>query len=103
MYKISLTGTGSLIGIAEKLTYVHFDAEHNVYVAARDAQSADGIAFGGKLYNINGVEKIQGAPFAQFVEVDTGEFITDEFAQVNAELAETNAALDEIIITMLEG
>lgn len=97
MFKI-FDDADNLIGITDKINFVHFDAANNVFVDARSARSADGFAFNGTVYNF-GSEKIAGASFAHFMEVDGGEFVFN----LSNELADTNAALDDVIISLLEG
>lgn len=97
MYKV-FDSSDHLLGLTDKINYVHFDAVNNVFVESCSIRSADGFSFNGTVYNF-GSEKITGAPFAHFMEVDGGEFVFD----LSNELADTNAALDDVIISLLEG
>lgn len=97
MYKIIKRNPVELVGLCDEPRYVAFI--DGTYVRARDKSKADAVVFGGNLYNFGDTEKIAGAPFVYVIEIDGGEFVFD----LQKSVAETNAAIDDIIITMLEG
>lgn len=74
MYKVTKRNSGELIGFADKLRYVTYDAGSGTLCQAFSADDAHGIAIGGEAYNFGTEEKIPGKEFVDIDEVDGGEY-----------------------------
>lgn len=98
MYKIINTKDGSTVGSAEKLYFIKKKASTGCYIAT-DEKSAQGVAYKGTAYNIQGRGGVGADDTVMLIEYDAGT-IADENT---AAIAENSAAIDDIIVAMLEG
>lgn len=106
MFRITKRGEATLLGFADNLRYVVFDEQTKTFYQTNNPALADGIAVQGTVYNIGDEEKISGADFADTTEIDGGEYnfsTHNEIVKNTQDIAEVNATVDEIIISMLEG
>lgn len=101
MYKITKRETAEIIAFCDKIRYVI--QNNGVFFQAVGAHDAHGIAVGGKVYNFGETEKIVGAPFVDICTVDNGEYLFNVKNTTDTALTETNAVIDELIVSMLEG
>lgn len=98
MYKIINTKDGSTVGSTEKLYFIKKKPSTGCYIAT-DEKNAQGVAYKGTAYNIQGKDGVGADDTVILIEFDAGT-ITDENT---AAIAENSAAIDEIIVAMLEG
>lgn len=94
MYKIIDTNSGAVIGRTKEPSFIKKSSKADCLVSTT-AKDAQGIAFKGTLYNLQGRDGIGAEDTVILVEVDAG-IIADQ-------TAENSAAIDEILISMLEG
>lgn len=94
MYKIIDANDGSVIGTTEKPLFIKKSPTTGCFVntTGKDAQ---GIAYRGTPYNLQVCDGVGSENAVILVEVDAGT-IADQ-------TAENSAAIDEILISMLEG
>ena len=98
MYKIIDTKDGAVIGSAERLLFIRKKPSTGCYISTTK-EDAQGIAFQGTPYNLQGRDGVGAEDTVILVEVDAG----TEADETAAALAENSAAIDSLIISMLEG
>ena len=98
MYKIINTQDGKTIGSTEAPLFIKKKPSTGCYIQA-DAESAQGVAYLGTAYNLHGRDGVEAEETVMLIEVDGG----TEADKTAATLAENSAAIDNIIISMLEG
>ena len=98
MYKIINTKDGSVIGRTETPLFIKKKPSTGCYIQAKE-DTAQGIAYLGTAYNLQGREPLGATDTVILVEFDAG----TEADKTAATLAENSAAIDNIIICMLEG
>lgn len=91
MYRIVKVGSGEFVGATEAPCYIRKKAGTGCYVPA-DADAAQGIVFDDNVYNLVGTRGIGAAETVMLGEYDNG-----------AEIEAINAAIDDIIVSILEG
>ena len=94
MYKIIDVKDGAVIGSAERLLFIRKKPSTGCYISTT-AKDAQGIAFQGMAYNLQGRDGVGAEKTVLVVEFDWG-IIADK-------TDENSAAIDNIIISMLEG
>ena len=97
MYKIIKVKDGSTVGSAEKIFFIKKKESTGCYVAT-DEKSAQGVAYQGTAYNIQGRDGVGADDTVFLIEYDAGA----ESDKTAAILAENSAAIDNILISMLE-
>lgn len=97
MYRIIKEKTGAEVGSTEKPIFIR-KKSNGCYVQTSEAE-AQGIAFKGTPYNLFGREGVGADETVMLVEFDGGDAVSDIGAAVDA----NSAAIDDIIISMLEG
>lgn len=97
MYKIISTADGSTIGTTENPLFIRKKETTGCYVKTK-ALNAQGVAYRGTPYNLQGKVGVGATDTVILVEFDAG----DEVDKTAAALAENSSAIDNIIITMLE-
>lgn len=97
MYKIIDTKDGAVIGRTETPLFIRKKETTGCYVQTK-AESAQGVAYRGTAYNLQGKDGVGATDTVILVEVDAGTEV-DETAAI---LAENSAAVDNIIISLLE-
>lgn len=98
MYKIIDTRDGATIGRTDKPLFIRKKETTGCYVQT-NVESAQGVAYMGTAYNLQGKDGVGATDTVILVEVDAG----TETDETKAALAENSAAIDNIIISMLEG
>lgn len=98
MYKIINTKDGSTVGSTEAPLFIKKKASTGCYIQTLETK-AQGIAYLGTAYNLQGREPLGADETVMLIEVDAGA----EADKTAATLAENSAAIDNIIISMLEG
>lgn len=98
MYKIINAADGSIIGTTEKPLFIRKKETTGCYINTSTA-NAQGVAYRGTAYNLQGKEGVGAEDTVILVEFDSG----NEVDETKAAIAENSAAIDEIIISMLEG
>ena len=93
MYKIIDTKDGAVIGSAERLLFIRKKPSTGCYISTT-AKDAQGIAFQGTPYNLQGRDGVGAEDTVILVEFDLGT-IADK-------TDENSAAIDNIVISMLE-
>ena len=93
MYKIIDTRDGAVIGTTDKPLFIRKKPSTGCYVSTV-AEEAQGIAFQGTPYNLQGKDGVGAEKTVLVVEFDLGT-IADK-------TDENSAAIDNIIISMLE-
>ncbi len=94
MYKIIDTKDGSAVGSTEKPVFIKKSSTTGCFISTT-AKNAQGIAYLGTPYNLQGRDSVGANETVLVVEVDAGT-IADK-------TAENSAVIDEILISMLEG
>ena len=97
MYKIINVKDGSTVGSAEKIFFIKKKNSTGCYVAA-DEKSAQGVAYCGTAYNIQGRDGVGADDTVILIEYDAG----TEADKNSAAIAENSAAIDNLIVSMLE-
>ena len=98
MYKIINAKDGSTVGSTEKLYFIRKKESTGCYIPA-DEKSAQGIAYKSTAYNIQGKDGVGADDTVFLIEYDAG----IETDKNSAAIAENSVAIDNIIISMLEG
>ena len=98
MFKIINTKDGSTIGSTEKLQFIKKKNSTGCYVQT-DEENAQGVAYLGTAYNIQGKDGVGADDTVILIEYDAG----TEADKNSAAIAENSAAIDNLIVTMLEG
>lgn len=98
MYKIIDTKDGAVIGRTEAPLYIKIKVSTGCYIQT-GAESAQGIAYRGTAYNLQGREPLGAEDTVILIETDAG----TETDEISSALAENSTAIDNIIISMLEG
>ena len=98
MYKIIDVKDGATVGRTETPLFIKKKETSGCYVQTK-AESAQGVAYRGTAYNLQGKDGVGATDTVILVEVDAG----TEADETAAALAENSAAIDNIIISMLEG
>ena len=96
MFKIVSTTTGKEVGKAENVLYIKKKGAVNVETTRAEAQ---GVAYKSEPYNLAGTEGVGAEETVVVVECDGGV----ETSETQAAVAANSAAIDDIIISMLEG
>ena len=97
MYKLINTNGGAEIGSTEKPRYIRKKST-GCYVQTSEAE-AQGVAFKGAAYNIQGREGVGAEETVMLIEFDGGDAVSEVGAAVEA----NSAAIDELTIAILEG
>ena len=97
MYKIISTKDGSTVGSTEKPNFIRKKESSGCYVAT-DEKSAQGVAYKGTAYNIQGKDGVGADDTVILIEYDAG----TEADKNSAAIAENSAAIDNLIVSMLE-
>ena len=97
MYRIINVSGGAEIGSTEKPRFIRRKST-GCYVQTTEDE-AQGVAFRGTAYNLQGREGLGAGETVMLIEFDGGEAVGDVGAAVEA----NSAAIDDIIISMLEG
>ena len=97
MYKIINIKDGSTVGSTEKLYFIQKKESTGCYVQT-DEQNAQGVAYLGTAYNIQGRNGVGADDTVILIEYDAG----TESDKNSAAIAENSAAIDNLIVTMLE-
>lgn len=97
MYKIINAKDGTEIGSTENPRYIK-KKDTGCYIQT-DRQNAQGIAYKGTAYNLQGRDGIDADDTVILIEYDAG----TEADRTAAAIAENSAAIDELVISMLEG
>lgn len=98
MYKIVNAADGELIGTTEQLFYIRKKESTDCFVPA-NPRTAQGISYLGTPYNLQGRGGVGADISVIAVQFDGGTF----FDETRTALDQTNAAIDDIIVAMLEG
>ena len=98
MFKIINTKDGSTIGSTEKLQFIKKKNSTGCYVQT-DEENAQGVAYLGTAYNIQGKDGVGADDTVILIEYDAG----TEADKNSAAIAENSAAIDSLVISMLEG
>ncbi|MBR1647937.1 MAG: hypothetical protein IJ685_14435 [Selenomonadaceae bacterium] len=98
MYKIIDTKDGAVIGRTETPLFIRKKETSGCYVQTK-AELAQGVAYLGTPYNLQGRDGVGAEDTVILVEVDAG----TEADKTTAALAKNSAAIDSLIISMLEG
>ncbi len=98
MYKIISTKDGSTVGSTEKLYFIKKKESTGCYIQT-DEQNAQGVAYLGTAYNIQGRDGVGADDTVFLIEYDAG----TEVDKNSAAIAENSAAIDNLIVSMLEG
>ena len=93
MYKIIDTKDGAVIGSAERLLFIRKKPSTGCYISTTK-EDAQGIAFQGTPYNLQGRDGVGAEKTVMVIEFDLGT-IADK-------TDENSAAIDDIIISILE-
>ena len=93
MYKIIDTKDGAVIGRTDTPLFIRKKETTGCYVQT-NAESAQGVAYMGTAYNLQGKDGVGATDTVILVEFDSGT-IADK-------TDENSAAIDEILISMLE-
>lgn len=97
MYKLINTKDGSTVGSTEKPYFIRKKESTGCYIPA-DKESAQGVAYQSTAYNICGKDGVGATDTVILVEYDAGA----ETDKNSAAIAENSAAIDNLIIAMLE-
>ena len=97
MFKIINTKDGSTIGSTEKLQFIKKKNSTGCYVQT-DEENAQGVAYLGTAYNIQGKDGVGADDTVILIEYDAG----TEADKNSAAIAENSAAIDNLIVSMLE-
>ena len=97
MYKIINANGGAVIGRTETPLFIRKKTSTGCYINATE-KDAQGIAFQGTPYNLQGCDGVGATDTVILVEFDAG----TEADKTAATLDENSAAIDNIIISMLE-
>lgn len=97
MYKLISTKDGSTVGSTEKLFFIKKKESTGCYVQT-DEKNAQGVAYLGTAYNIQGRDGVGADDTVILIEYDAG----TEADKNSAAIAENSAAIDHLIVTMLE-
>lgn len=99
MYKIINTIDGSTIGRTETINWIKLKPSTGCYIKAKNKKEAQGIVFNSTAYNVFDIDEVisKDAITVKIIEVNAG----NDIDSTETALAETNAALDNIIISML--
>lgn len=92
MYKIIDVKDGAVIGRTDNPLFIRKKSSTGCYVQTK-AESAQGVAFQGTPYNLQGKDGVGATDTVMLVEFDSG--------TVADKTDENSAAIDEIIISML--
>lgn len=98
MYKIINTKNGAVIGCTETPLFIRKKNSTGCFIPATK-DMAQGVAYLSTPYNLQGREGVGADDTVILVEVDAG----TEADKTAATVAENSAAIDNIIISMLEG
>ncbi len=98
MYKIVNVEDGSTVGSTEKPYFIKKKESTGCYIAT-DEKSAQGVAYQSTAYNIQGKDGVGAKETVILIEYDAG----TESDKNSAAIAENSAAIDNLIIAMLEG
>ena len=97
MFKIINTKDGTEIGSTETPRFIKKKST-GCYIQT-DKQNAQGVAYKGTAYNLQGRDGIGADDTVLLIEYDAG----TEADRNAAAIAENSAAIDELVISMLEG
>ncbi len=97
MYKIIKVSDGETVGSTEKPYFIKKKTSTGCYVAA-DEETAQGVAYQCTAYNLQGRDGVGADDTVFLIKYDAG-IESDEAA---AAIAENSAAIDNLIISMLE-
>ena len=97
MYRIINTKDGSVIGRTEAPRFIK--KKYTGCYIQSDELSAQGVAYQGIPYNLHGRDGIGADDTVLLIEYDAG----TEADRNAAAIAENSAAIDELVISMLEG
>lgn len=100
MYKIINIKDNLILGRTENVTWIKKNSNTGCFIQAKSAKEAEGIAFNSIAYNLYGLAPIntdEDALTVKVIEIDAG----IDIDRTESALAETNATLDNIIISML--
>ena len=97
MYKIINVKDGSTVGSAEKIFFIKKKTSTGCYIAT-DEKSAQGVAYQGTAYNLQGRDGVGVDDTVFLIEYDAGA----ESDKTAVAIAENSAAIDNILVTMLE-
>ena len=98
MYKIINVKDGSTFGSTEKPYFIKKKESTGCYIATAE-KSAQGVAYQGTAYNIQGRDGVGADDTVILIEYDAG----TEADKNSATIAENSAAIDNLVIAMLEG
>lgn len=102
MYQIIQNGT--TLGLIERPTYV--ELLPNGSYGLCDAGHAQGIAYEGEVYHLEGRAELEGVETVSLVEADSGEIATQQAKQIQAaadDLTSTQLALCEVYEMLMGG
>ncbi|MBR1397722.1 MAG: hypothetical protein IJ563_09355 [Selenomonadaceae bacterium] len=97
MYRIINTKDGSVIGSTEAPRFIK--KKYTGCYIQSDEKNAQGVAYQGTPYNLHGRDGIGADDTVLLIEYDAG----TEADRNAAAIAENSAAIDELVISMLEG
>ena len=98
MYQIINVSDGSAVGNVEKPYYITLKESTGCFIPT-DELHAQGISFLGSPYNLHGRKGIGVPDSVYLIEFDAG--VAND--SISAAIAENSAAIDDIIISLLEG
>ena len=96
MYKIINIKDGSTVGSTEYPNFIKKKTSTGCYIAA-DEESAQGVAYQGTAYNIQGRDGVGADDTVFLIEYDAGV----ESDKNSAAIAENSVAIDNLVISML--
>ncbi len=96
MYQIFNTADNTKIGTTEKVRFIKKKITGS-YVEAKE-EEAQGIAYKGTAYNLQGRDGVGAQETVYLIELDAGE-VSDN---TTAAVAANSAAIDDLIVAMLE-
>lgn len=95
MYQINKNGI--TLGLTERPTYIK--PLDNGSMGLCSASEAHGIAYEGEIYHLSGMPELGDAETVVLAEIDAGKLAGADQKQIAA----NTAAIDDIIVSMLEG
>ena len=98
MFKIVNVSDGSVIGNVEKPYFITVKESTGCFIPS-DELNAQGIAFHSIPYNLHGRQGLGVPDSVYLIEFDAG--VAND--SISAAIAENSAAIDDIIISLLEG
>ena len=93
----ALVSENSVVGFCEKPVYVYYYPFMKAYYDTDSVEKADGIRFGGALYNFKGSNKIPGKPEVELIYRDGMQVVFNHQARIGATEGDTIMIEDALI------